>query len=246
MKVSLTSALVLSLLSLNVAAEDQWNFGLGIGVQNGKSMYKGVGTETNPFPFFSAQKGNFKLIGNRAEYHLIDNGKFQLKALGHYRLEGFEADDSSFLAGMSEREGALELGIGTSLTTAAGQFSTSLLSDVSGTHEGHELSIGWEKTYPLNAQWLVKPSAKMHWRSEDLNNYYYGVASHEATVDRLAYTADSGTSYQLGIDAFYLIDQQQTVQVGISTMGWSNEISNSSIVEDDNTTYIKAAYSFRF
>lgn len=246
MKTTISSAIVCSLFSLNVAADDSWEFGLGLGVQSSKNLYKEIGTQTNAFPVIYAKKGNFQLLGNRAEYRFIDNGKFQLKALGHYRLEGFEADDSTYLNGMKERESALELGIGASIQTSAGQFSSSLLSDVSGTHEGHEFSLGWEKKLPLNQHWVIKPSAEINWRSEDLNNYYYGVNSSEAAANRTAYIANDGTSYSLGIDAFYHIDKQQTVQMGVGVTGWSNDISDSSLVEHDSTTNIKAAYTFRF
>ena len=246
MKTTITSAIVCTLFSLNVAADDSWEFGLGLGVQSGKSLYKEIGTDTNVFPVIYAKKGNFQLVGNRAEYRFIDNGKFQLKALGHYRLEGFEADDSAFLNGMEERESALEFGIGASIQTSAGQFSSSLLSDVSGTHEGHELSLGWEKKFPLNQHWVIKPSAEINWRSEDLTNYYYGVHSSETSAGRNAYNADDGTSYNFSVDAFYHIDKQQALQIGVGVTGWSSDISDSPLVEHDSTTNIKAAYTFRF
>ena len=72
---------------------------------------------------------------------------------------------------MEERESALELGIGASIQTSAGQFSSSLLSDVSDTHEGHQFSLGGDKKPPLNQHWELKSSAEINWRSKDLNNY---------------------------------------------------------------------------
>lgn len=234
------------LCSLNVSANDQWKFGVGVGVISQKSPYKDVGTETNPFPVIYAQKGNFSLLGNQAEYQFYGNEILQFKVLGQYRLEGYEAGDSNYLTDMDEREGALELGLGASFNTPSGTWSTSILTDVSSTHEGYELALGWEKPFQLSPKWMIKPSAELSWRSSDLNNYYYGVKSNEATANRAAYSADSGMMYSAGVDALYFIDKQQTVQLGLGITSWDNEIDDSPLVERSSTPEVKAAYTFRF
>ncbi|WP_415892108.1 MipA/OmpV family protein [Neptuniibacter sp. PT8_73] len=234
------------LLSFNAAADEEWIFGVGAGVTSYESAYKGVGTETTVFPSLYAQKGNFLLAGNKVQYTLYGNSKFQVNLLGQYRFEGYEAGDSYMLNGMEERDGALEAGVSASFDTHYGILSASFVTDISDTHEGHELSVGWAKPYQLNAKWMVKPSLELNWRSDDLNNYYYGVKSNEATVQRAVYKADSSMSYRAGVDAFYVVDKQQTIQMGIGVNGWGSEIEDSPIVDRSNSPEVKAAYTFRF
>jgi outer membrane protein len=235
-----------ALCSMSASANDQWEYGLGIGVIGTESPYQDVGTDTTVFPIIYAQKGNFSLLGNQAKYTLYSNGKMQFGVLGQYRIEGYEADDSKFLAGMDEREGAIELGLSASLQTQYGTIKTAFLTDASNTHDGHEVKLGWEKSMQLNAKWMLRPSAEINWRSSDLNNYYFGVKNSEATANRAVYTADSGMMYRAGVDAFYFIDPKQTVQIGLGITTWDNEIDDSSIVEHSSKPEVKAAYTFRF
>jgi len=233
-------------LSFNATADDKWTFGIGAGVSSYESEYKGVGRENTAFPSLYAQKGQFLFAGNKAQYTLYGNSKFQVNLLGQYRFEGYEADDSYALQGMDERDGALEAGLSATIDTQYGILSASFLTDITDTHDGHELSVGWTKPYLVNANWIVKPSLELSWRSDDLNNYYYGVRSHEASAQRAVYTTDDSVTYRAGVDAFYIVDKQQTIRMGIGIKGWGDEIENSPLVDNSNRTEVKAAYTYRF
>ncbi|EAR62996.1 MipA/OmpV family protein [Neptuniibacter caesariensis] len=244
-KVMLPFILGIGFISQAQANEDA-EFMLGLGVSSGKSIYKGVGTETDVIPMFAYEKGDFYLMGPELGYHLVNNEQFQLTAIASYRLEGYEAGDSTALAGMDERKGAIELGIGASFDTAYGEWSATALADVSNEHDGYELALGWEKRIELSRQWSLTPEATISYRSKDLNNYYYGVKASEATANRAVYTADSGSVYGFGINADYMIDQQQMVRLGAGYTHYGNEISNSSIVEKDSNYDLSAMYIYRF
>lgn len=181
-----------------VQANEEADFILGLGVSSEKSIYTGVGTETDIIPVFAYKKGDFYLKGPELGYHLLNDEAFQLTAIANYRLEGYEAGDSAALAGMDERKGAFELGVSASLDTHYGEWSAKALADVSNEHDGYELALGWEKRIELSRHWSLTPEASISYRSKDLNNYYYGVKAGEATANRAAYNADSGTVYGFG------------------------------------------------
>lgn len=47
-----------ALCSMSASANDQWEYGLGIGVIGTEGPYQDVGTDTTVFPIIYAQKGN--------------------------------------------------------------------------------------------------------------------------------------------------------------------------------------------
>ncbi len=247
MKYALGGVMVAGLLITTAAqASEEWQFSLGAGVATERSPYVGVGTETDLFPLLSIEKGRFSFEGNAAGYEVLSSKLASLTVLGHYRGEGYDASDSRQLAGMEERDGAFELGARAEMYTDLGTLSVTALGDVSSTHDGYEVSLGWETSYQLNSQWVLSPSAQLSYRSKDLNNYYFGVRNSEATSERAAYIADSGAVLNLGVDAMYLIDEQQSLMLGAGVDTFSDEIKDSSIVERSNSPYAVLAYIYRF
>lgn len=228
------------------AEENESSFALGIGVMSEDSIYKGVGTETDALPFFAYENGSFYVQGPEAGYYVIDNETVKVGVLAQYRSEGYEAADSAALAGMDERKGAFELGLTASYDTDYGEWSATVTGDASNEHKGHEIELGWETDIPVSSSWTITPEASVSFRSSDLNNYYYGVKASEATVNRAVYTAGSGTVYEVGVSANYMIDQQQMIQVGASYTSYGSEISDSSIVEDDKSAGVSLLYMYRF
>ncbi len=234
------------LIPVAQAEGDESMFMLGLGVGSEESIYEGVGTETSVIPMIAWEKGSFYLHGPEVGYYFVDAPQLRLGTLVRYRGEGYDSGDSDELAGMDDRDGAFELGLTISYDTEYGEWSATALSDISSEHEGYELELGWEKRIRLSPDWSLTPEASISYRSDDLNNYYYGVTAGEATAQRAVYTADGDMVYEIGINADYRIDQHQMIRFGASYQHYGSEISDSSIVEDDNSYALKAMYVYRF
>ena len=228
------------------ASDDEWDVALGIGVGASQSPYKGVGTETDVLPLLMIEKGNFSLSGPKASYDLYSSDVGYFSVLAAYRGEGFDASDSSDLTGMADRDGAFEMGLGAGMYTSVGEFSIEFLSDVSSEHDGYEVELGWENSFPLSDRCMLSPNASISYRSDDLNNHYYGVRASEATATRAAYTADAGMVGSLGVDAIWMIDEQQSLMMGVGIEFYGDEIKDSSIVDRDNSVGGHVAYVYRF
>lgn len=241
-----STALIASLSATSAMASDDFEFGLGLGVASGKSPYTGVGTETSALPIIMVDKGNFHWFGATMSYDLYASDQMSFSVLGQYRGEGFEASDSTALAGMSEREGAFEMGLGAEFYSNYGTWSAEVLTDVSGTHEGYEVALGWSQDYQLSQKWTLSPNLGVSYRSDKLNDYYFGVNANEATATRAAYDAGSGLITSVGLDARYMIDQQQMIMMGISVESYSSDIKDSPIVERNNSTGLMLGYLYRF
>jgi len=249
MEVTLISALMASASAQ--AAElgenpNEWQVAAGVGVGIERSPYKGVGTETNVLPLLMVEKGPFYLHGGELGYQMIRADQMTISLLANYRLEGYDASDSRDLNGMADRDGAFELGARGEMETDFGALSLTVLADVSDEHDGYEVELGWGTEYMLSPRLMLEPSIAYSYRSKDLNNYYFGVRASEANAQRAAYTADAGGLWDLGVAANYMLDEQQSIRGQLGVTVYGDEISDSSIVERDNSPYASVAYIYHF
>lgn len=242
----LSALLGCSLASVVHADEQESSFMLGIGVASEDSIYRGVGTETDVLPLIIYENGSFYVQGPELGYHVVDGDRLKLTVLGQYRTDGYEAGDSINLAGMEERKGTFELGVAASYETEFGELSAKVVADAASEHKGYEVELGWEQRVELGGNWALTPEASVSYRSDDLNNYYYGVRASEATVQRAAYTADADVVYGFGVNVDYQIDQQQMIRFGVEYTSYGSEIGDSTIVEDDKSTGVSLLYAYRF
>ena len=246
---TLASALMVSATAQSAESNsnaDEWQFALGAGISTERSPYKGVGTDTDFLPLLAVEKGPFYFFGTELGYNVVESDEFGLTLLANYRGEGYDASDSRDLRGMADRDGAFELGARGEMYTDFGDLSLTVLADVSDKHDGYEVELGWGTEYMVSPRLLLEPSVAYSYRSDDLNNYYYGVRASEVTAQRAAYNADAGGIWDLSVGATYMLDEQQSIRGELGVALYGDEISDSSIVERDNSPYATLAYIYRF
>ncbi len=226
--------------------DNQWHFGIGVGVESQISPYLGVDDQTGLIPAIMIEKGNFSLRGPNMNYRLFDNQKLSVSALARIREESLESNDSDELDGIEDRDTTLEVGFGLGYKTAIGDVNFKIYNDAEGTHDGFETSLGLQNKFRLSQGWSLTPTAQVSYRSEDLNDYYFGVSDAEATAERSAYTAGSTTSFQVGVAAQYKISRQQMLILDAKYSTLGGEIEDSPIVDASSFTGVKAIYIYRF
>ncbi len=230
------------------AAQPDLSLGLGIGHQD--SIYRGIDSKTSGLPFVAYKNGNFFVRGLEAGYYFGDTTQSPLKfgALVRYRVAGYDADDSDFLFGMSDRKSTLEAGLMASYETVYGQFGAAALGDIADKHDGYELSMGWNKPYFLDRHLILTPQLGVSWRSSDFNNYYFGVTNQERNValNRNAYKPGSGFVYSAGVSATYIINQNNMLILGTTYDRYGSEVKKSPIVSGSSTWETGLVYSYRF
>jgi len=227
-------------------SSDEWKFGIGVGVESQFSPYLGVDTQTNVIPAFTLDVGNFSLRGPNMSYRFFYNETISVSALARMREEKLDSSESDELDEIFDRDETIEMGIGLAYKTQIGDVNFSFFNDVEGNHDGYEASLGLEKSFKLSNSWGITPYTRINFRSDDLNDYYFGVSSAEANSSRLAYTAQSTTDFQFGAKALYKIDRNQMLlfESSFSTLG--SGITDSPIVEDSSSSDLKAIYIYRF
>ena len=243
MRHTLVSALVVLTWSASASADTR--FGLGLGALTGDDGYRGVDNGVDVLPLVSINSANYYFFATQFGYEVGRFNGVEVTVLADYRTDGFEAGDSTFLTGMADRTGTLELGLELEYSTDLGDFSLAMLSDVLDEHEGHEISATYSLPIVLRSSQLT-PFISVTHQSDDLVNYYYGVQSTEATSTRSAYEGSATTNYEIGVQSRWQSGEHHQILTQISYETWGDAITNSPLIESDGGVQAVVGYVYVF
>lgn len=140
--------------------------------------------------------------------------------------------DSSDIAGMDTRENTFEGGVAFSAKTDKAYIELMVLSDILGRYNSwiFKSEIGYDFEY---GKFSFYPSLIFNYQSSQFMNYYYGVESHEATLQREAYSPSSGL--QIGAQTYieYPFTEELSAFVNLRVDKLSKEATNSPLVNED-------------
>lgn len=238
----LVTSLVLVSSGSALAQQQQpqgWSWGVGAVVQ--QLGYRGGDTEVTAFPLVSYEGEKLYWRGPEVGYRISDN----FTVTGNYRLDGYQEDDSEFLAGMEGREGTFELGAAFTFDVAGGQLTASGSADMLSEHEGYQLNLGYSRNYRALGG-FISPFVQVSYLSDDLVDYYYGVDVTEATDFRAAYEGESTINFTVGASGTWILTESQTLITNLSYSRFGSEIEDSSIVEDSGALNLLVVWAHRF
>ena len=246
--VQLTITAISFAVMANLAiAQEQSSFGVGLALGHSESIYRDMDDKSGALPYINYKNGNFFVRGLKTGYFFFgDESSVRIGALARLRADGYDAGDSDFMAGMEDRDHTVEGGLIATYPTRFGSFSMAALADLAGKHDGYELAVEWFKPVSLSQSWILTPEVGLSYNSANLNDYYYGVRTSEATAARAAYEADAGFSYNAGLSLTYLINQQHMLILGMTYKGYDSAVTDSSIVDKSSTFNTGLVYSYKF
>jgi outer membrane scaffolding protein for murein synthesis (MipA/OmpV family) len=217
-----------------------------------KSQFKAVDNQLAATPLIFGGYSQIFIEANRFGYNFYRDGTYFSSLIGNFRshssLSKDEIKSSHILNAykLEERKGSLEAGIQVGRRFDSGWVGRiALLQDISSTHKGQEAEItayrrdSFKPFSNLNSIRLLTTFG-VQAQSQDLNDYYYGVDSHELATTEIrqkAYQADSGWSTELELIATYDFSWQQggrkdwAVFTGLRHYQFSDTVSDSPIVE---------------
>jgi len=224
-------------------------FMAGAGAVITRNPHRGIGTESRGIPLFFYQKEKVSLYGPIMNYSLLEDAGWEVRGLARVRFEGYEEDDSRYLRGMDDRDWTLELGGSVSRALGGGEITVTGTADVLNEHKGHEIRISYDYAFrgAFNLPDLsVTPGAGFNYRSSDLNDYYYGVRSDEATPVRPEYDVGDSTGLLAALRLNYRLNEQWSV-MGMTSIQWlGSEITDSPIVEKHYVASLLLGIMYRF
>jgi len=217
----------------------------GIGVVITAKPYVGVDAEAYIIPFINYTQGQFFVRGPSVGYRFIQTDSFALDAIGKWRFDGYDEDDSRDLEGMSDRHMTVDGGAAVSLFGDWGTLKLTALTDMLSEHDGQEITLAYSKEFTQD-KITITPSIGLSWQSSNLLDYYYGVEANEARAGRAAYDAGSDLAWYIGLGGEYKLDEKWTAMAGVVYEKHGSEITDSPIVEDNYSLGIFTGLTYKF
>ncbi|SHO54603.1 MipA/OmpV family protein [Vibrio quintilis] len=240
--------LAANLIALPLYAQStDYSIGAGVGIQ--QSIYKGIDNTTSPFPLVGYEGEHFFIQGVTAGYQLRPaSASSNLIFKVMYDFKEFDPSDSdnAQMQLLNKRDNAVMAGVGYKLKTAVGIFQADALTDVSDEHNGSSTRAMWTIPFP-NGRWGFNTTVGYNYSNGNYNNYYYGVSAQESVVSGLAsYDLDWAGSFFTNIQSYWMLTQNLSVGGGITYTLYDDEISDSPMVDDDETLGVNMSVTYRF
>ena len=144
-----------------------------------------------------------------------------------------------------DRSYATELGIEVLADGSWGHLQMTAHHDISGKHEGFELYVdygyGWR-----NQRWYLEPSFGLSYKSDAMNDYYWGVREDEAGPALPAYVAGDGVNAHVRLALSYQVSRHWTFSLVGEFERLNDSAAASPIVDDRNVFGYFAGFGFRF
>lgn len=220
-------------------------FSSGVATVSLGAIQKGVESEQYLLPYFEYKSNNFSVDVQSIKYSLYEESAINVNLLGQFRFDGYETNDSAFLAGMKDRDNAFELGANLTYQSKWGEIGATFLNDVSNAYQGSEILLSFNKKYFYQKMVFI-PEIGVSKQSSALVDYYYGVMESETNSERIAYKGKSTTNLNFSLMALYMLNEKTKFLMGIQSTKYGNKISNSPIVNRSSKSDAFAAVIYSF
>ncbi|HEX6636363.1 MAG TPA: MipA/OmpV family protein [Steroidobacteraceae bacterium] len=144
-----------------------------------------------------------------------------------------------------KRSYAVELGFEALLDGEWGQASLHAFHDVSGTHDGFEISGDY--SYRITRGRLsLSPGVGLTWKSAALSDYYWGVHKGEESTTLAAYEARGGLGWEAGLRANYYLTKSLRLAVSANYERLQHSVAMSPLVRQDHVFGYFAGLGWQF
>jgi len=227
------------------APEAASTWGAGLLVSAEVLPYRGVGNELRVLPALQFENPWVRVFGPVLDIKLHDSATTNLALRARYADTGYKANDSAFLAGMSERKNSVWLGAKAEWRNGIGQLSGEWLADASGHSQGHQLKVVAETMKHVGPVGVV-PRLGLVWQDRRYVNYHFGVATSEARAGREAYSGKAAVSTEIGVRLLHRLAPQQSVFLDVSATALGSAIKDSPLVDRSWVSAVRLGYVYRF
>lgn len=209
---------------------------LGIGALYATKPYVDVDEETFVIPLAILEYKDFWIDGRVFGYKFYQIEDVEFSIAGQPRLMGFDSSDSSFLAGMEDREWSFDGGLRVSWENELFELNVTGVTDLFDKHQGQELSAIISKEL---FQGFLTPRLGVKWLSESLVDYYYGVRGREGTAARPPHEGDSSANFVTGLTAALPLGERWAFVTDFEYENLGSDIEDSPIVDaNEILTYV--------
>jgi len=131
--------------------EDKIQGSLGLGAYLTTQPYIDRDENVYPVPIVVLRYKKFYMDGTSFGYVFNDDENIELSVVGQPRLMGYEAEDSSALTGMEDRDWSLDGGLRATWKGELFRMNITGLTDLLNNHQGQEISAVFSKEFLMLA-----------------------------------------------------------------------------------------------
>lgn len=250
-KIILTQACIaLACLLLPSAPVRAETWQLGIALENSRSPFLDDRRESNVLPLVNYIGDRFSFVSGKLYYQLDTVDGHATYAVAQFRARQFysaslDSNDDLALQGMQARKTAFEMGLGYKHEATWGQLVVAGLFDVSGAHEGFDLTASY--SYPQQAgRWMIEPGLGVQLQSSDLVDYYHGVRADEVQDNRPAYRGTPAINVMASLTLGYALSPRLLAIAAVEQITLDNAITDSPIIARRHVrkAYLGLLYTF--
>ncbi|MBT9465577.1 MAG: MipA/OmpV family protein [Hydrogenophaga sp.] len=223
--------------------ESQWGIGLGVDVQ--REAYRDMGNDTQGIPLIYFENYWVRVMGPGVELKLPPAGPVSFRLKARYAMEGFEASDSPYLAGMAEREDGVWIGGQATWHTPFVNLSAELMGDASSNSEGRQFKLQADRRF-VSGKFSFTPRLAAVHLDQEYVGYYYGVNASEAIPGRPQYEGDSTINMEVGLRIDYTLSPKQNVFLDLRSTRLGDGIKDSPLIDRSSQTGLRVGYLYRF
>ena len=208
--------------------------GVGPGLIARSSPYRDYhGNISKVIPAIAYNGERLQIFGPNFQFGLSGTGKLRLAAVGRYRIGVYEEDDSDYLEGMGDRDDTLMAGLALQAELPFGfDFALSYQHDMLDNIGGGEARAALDKSLQVGA-FRISPEMGLNWLADDLASHDFGVPADKARSGRPAYDPEASFSFEVGLGLMYELTTDWLVIMNVAAEFFSDEITDSPIVDDD-------------
>jgi outer membrane protein len=243
------AALAIAMASLPASAQtasadaSSWAFGGGVAaVERG---YRDSNHDVLPMPLISYESKWISASVPTLDVKLYSNDELSLRLRTRYARDGYDTDDSPFLAGMDDRKSSIWVGGAVLWRPRFANFSAEALTDASGHSKGSRAKLQVDRRYGFGA-FGVTPRLGAEWVDRKYIDYYYGVRPAEVRLGRAAYQGDATANIEAGVRLDYSFARRHTVFFDARATRFGSAIKDSPLVDQPGQTGVSLGYIYRF
>lgn len=224
-------------------AKSSW--ALGVGVIAVDKAYRDFDTEILVMPVVSYENKWISASIPTFDVKIYSGDALSFRLRIRYVGDGYEDDDSPFLAGMEERKASAWAGGAVIWKNDFANVSAEFLTDVMEKSEGSRARLQIDRRFAFG-NLGVTPRVAVEWVDDKFVDYYYGVRQSEVTATRAFYEGEATTNVHAGVRLDYTMARKHTLFLDVSASRFGSTVDDSPLVDKPNQTSIGLGYVYRF
>lgn len=226
-------------------AGDASTWGVGLGAAVVQKAYRDMDREVTGLPLLSYESKWISASVPKLDLKLFSGESVSLRLRARYAGDGYEADDSAFLAGMDERKGSVWVGGAVTWTNDIANLSAELLGDASSHSKGSRAKLQADRRFAAGS-FGITPRFAAEWVDRKYVDYYYGVKASEVRAGRNVYEGDATGNIEVGLRLDYSPSRNQTLFLDLGATRFGSAIKDSPLVDRSGQATTSVGYLYRF